>query len=504
MKKIFLFILFFFQFFFTASYTQAITDEELRTYCEGESCVTEGEYCGVCQKERGNCPEEAGVLYVYQCTNGEFKQREPDGSACNNKCVVTTSGTCKNISLYSANTLSNQYHIGYITNDSDFIEISFQVEDMSNFTDYYVSAIDSKNISSDKTENDFDITKQRRKISLFKNEYGYAFSPQEHIVTVRSKTSPAKEYCSFEYEVRTVVPTTTPTPAVRPWSEDIFDKCILEVKSEPDKDGKQFTPDTAIWFKGTNFPSKTCEPAFGLCLEHNVEYRYNIEYPSGEILWFDTSGRSYSPKSNDDETGIFTSSEELFEVPSTRTLKFNPSEKDYIVRIYKRYRLYGRKHDFVVVPNCGTLPFNINAEGKGCPKDYKRSLYPKIDLCKQIGQAHTDIGDWTDCEKCTQEFYEDPGTRTKDPIPNLDGYDYKGLWTAIGCVPTDVPTILKKYVWPFGLGMAGGVAFLYFLLIIFSIFILQVIGVQILQIPGFGPTPTPSPGPGIDIGIPKT
>jgi len=89
-------------------------------------------------------------------------------------------------------------------------------------------------------------------------------------------------------------------------------------------------------------------------------------------------------------------------------------------------------------------------------------------------------------------------------------------WTAIGCIPTDVSAILKDYVFVYGTGLAGGIAFLYFLygafliltsmgsaekinegkeimisavsgliLIIFSVFLLGIIGVDILRIPGF-------------------
>lgn len=92
-----------------------------------------------------------------------------------------------------------------------------------------------------------------------------------------------------------------------------------------------------------------------------------------------------------------------------------------------------------------------------------------------------------------------------------------GVWSAIGCLPTDFSELIKKYVFTTGVGIAGGIAFIYFLygafmiltssgnaekmeeakqiitsalagllLIIFSVFLLSVIGVQILQLPGFG------------------
>ncbi|NMB84175.1 hypothetical protein GYA28_02695 [Candidatus Roizmanbacteria bacterium] len=91
-----------------------------------------------------------------------------------------------------------------------------------------------------------------------------------------------------------------------------------------------------------------------------------------------------------------------------------------------------------------------------------------------------------------------------------------GVWTGIGCIYTDFGTFIKEKVFGFGVGMAGIVALLCIIyaafsmqtsrgnaekikkaqemltscimglmLVIFSIFILRLIGVNILKIPGF-------------------
>lgn len=126
------------------------------------------------------------------------------------------------------------------------------------------------------------------------------------------------------------------------------------------------------------------------------------------------------------------------------------------------------------------------------PPEPEPSLAP---LCDQVADKNSEF--WKDCIECH----------------NVD----HGIWTAIGCLPTDFGEIVSNYILKYGIGIAGGIAFLYLLygiflimtsagnaekiaqakeiivsaisgliLIIFSVFLLKVIGVDILKIPGFG------------------
>lgn len=95
--------------------------------------------------------------------------------------------------------------------------------------------------------------------------------------------------------------------------------------------------------------------------------------------------------------------------------------------------------------------------------------------------------------------------------------DKKGIWTALGCVESNMSQFLSNFILKWGIGLGGGFALLCIIyaafmiqssqgnpeklkkaqemitsciiglmLIIFSVFILRLIGVNILKIPGFG------------------
>lgn len=151
------------------------------------------------------------------------------------------------------------------------------------------------------------------------------------------------------------------------------------------------------------------------------------------------------------------------------------------------------------------------AECPGCPQDTapKPQLPDLTPLCAQLPAEYL-----TACNTCKK-----------------DGK----IYTAIGCVPTDFTSVINDYVFKYGIGIAGGIAFLRFLygcfliltssgnsetveesraiimsalaglfLIIFSVFFLRTVGIDIFKIPGWrsettsspiGPPPNPCPDP---------
>lgn len=119
-------------------------------------------------------------------------------------------------------------------------------------------------------------------------------------------------------------------------------------------------------------------------------------------------------------------------------------------------------------------------------------------LCANIDRSKGD-GEYNECLNC------------------LSGSNGRvGIWTGIGCVYTDTKSFIQETVFRLGIGLAGGLALLCIIyaafmmqssqgnpeklkkaqemltscvmglmLIIFSVFILRLIGVNILKIPGF-------------------
>ncbi|OGF99448.1 hypothetical protein A2Y99_00235 [Candidatus Gottesmanbacteria bacterium RBG_13_37_7] len=150
-------------------------------------------------------------------------------------------------------------------------------------------------------------------------------------------------------------------------------------------------------------------------------------------------------------------------------------------------------------PPCNVTPKYCNDKCNicpGCPGDgsgrYDMKPPNMTEICDQLPTTPIDFK--AACWKCQ---------------PN-------GIWTAIGCLPWNYSDLISGYIFTFGIGLAGGISFLYFLygvflimtsagnpervaqakqilvstvsgllLIIFSVFFLKIIGIDILHIPGF-------------------
>lgn len=149
------------------------------------------------------------------------------------------------------------------------------------------------------------------------------------------------------------------------------------------------------------------------------------------------------------------------------------------------YRLIGETHGFV---NRCTSDFEVTTTGVSLENQF-------VELCSFVNPSTGNTNAQEDCRTCVN--------------------DQQGIWTAIGCIPATLDGFVKKIL-PFAMGIGGGIAFLLMLfgalqimtsagnpeklnagkelvtsavvgllLIIFSIFLLRLIGVSILGIPGF-------------------
>ncbi|MCX7996193.1 MAG: pilin [Patescibacteria group bacterium] len=131
-------------------------------------------------------------------------------------------------------------------------------------------------------------------------------------------------------------------------------------------------------------------------------------------------------------------------------------------------------------------------------------------LCKRYIKPDVRPDEYRKCMECAAGNYEQAGT--SETASGFGGY-----YSAIGCVPTRLENFISNFVLRVGIGIAGMVSLaciiysaillqvsqgnpdtiqkardqitsciIGLLMIIFSIFILRIIGVEILRIPGFG------------------
>lgn len=158
----------------------------------------------------------------------------------------------------------------------------------------------------------------------------------------------------------------------------------------------------------------------------------------------------------------------------------------------------------IQVPACvsgavPTTPGDTSDPNCTCVRQTQAPLVALEKLCEDIGEKGKSSGERSNCLNC---------------VRGTDGN--VGVWTGLGCFYADLPTLIQKTILGWGIGFAGVLALLCMiystillqtsranpekikkaqellvscitglLLIIFSIFILRLIGVDILRIPGF-------------------
>lgn len=163
-----------------------------------------------------------------------------------------------------------------------------------------------------------------------------------------------------------------------------------------------------------------------------------------------------------------------------------------------------------------------------CPESSSVGKIELIDLCNQlpIDTASDKTGSINYSAKCRECANRSAQEKVEAEARGEKWKEKAYIWTAIGCIPTDFTSVINDYVFKYGIGIAGGIAFLRFLygcfliltssgnsetveesraiimsalaglfLIIFSVFFLRTVGVDIFQIPGWGPERPSSSSP---------
>ena len=256
------------------------------------------------------------------------------------------------------------------------------------------------------------------------------------------------EYCRINYSV-----------APRPTPSDKYYDCRLKAIA----DDEEFKASSIITIEGSGLPSSTP----GITHKLRVRSRDGKFDKSFSIA---TSGNTFSQSIG----------------------SFNYNTYDVILRVSRMggYSDTSCQTYFTIDPDKGEAPTPRPTGTAPLPSPAKLE-----DICKGVANLN-------DCIECIR------GTGKHDGHP--------GMWTAIGCIPTDISAVLKDYIFVYGIGIAGGIAFLLILfggftimtsagnpenmakgkemitsaiagllIIIFSVAILRLIGVDILKIPGF-------------------
>ncbi len=359
------------------------------------------------------------------------------------------------------------------------------------------------------------------------------FEPKSHTITVELEGVPdnAKYYCQSTYKVIESL-----TPALQEA------QCLLEISSEKDPDNSlTFTPSTKITVTGNAFPTNFTTPdlQFG-------NYPIKVtNLKTGEVNSYSAYYKDKKRPSTDKFTNVIYFDSNLFYLREgeykvetqdiwIRDILVGANNKEYtafstLLKCAKKF-IISSNGGGEIIPTPTITPTSTPTPSiTPTPPDFCRdndsecNSFPincsgRCKICYQCQPTHAPISrvkpviSIPDLKPLCDQLTTENSYRDKCWTCQKTG----GIWSAIGCLPTDFSALINKYVFTTGIGIAGGIAFLYFLygafmiltssgnaekmeeakqiitsslagllLIIFSIFLLKTIGVDILQLPGF-------------------
>lgn len=427
-------------------------------------------------------------------------------------CANPDSPSCKE-SKYQRDTKFTDV----VYDDTYEIEIKFDVADYNNYN--YKITVDGANVLNEHRQNLWTpdqngVVTASIKLAPSANQL---WELKEKTVTVERIGFEGLPYCSFSY---------TPLHGL---GKSIYNKdeafrimgCLVDREST-EVNGKKFTPSSLLTFKISNAPYKLdgfCLPGIG-CTRAEAHYLFRIKGPDNRILGYIGKNQILENSSPD-----FINVEPFTLIPLTNNrgeYSVQPITNwersfglDYQVDLLRQAvnshdieigqwippPLPGHNWDnyrFEYKETGCTGRFSIDNEGGAAPTPVPPNESAEADqkLKESVCNALTGVNQ-RKCEDCVSGY----------------GGKEKGVWTAVGCIQTNISGFINSF-FTIGLGIAGGIALLFLiygsflvltsqgnaeqvqqgreiitsaiaglLLIIFSIFIFNLVANDILKIP---------------------
>ena len=442
-------------------------------------------WCGQCTYTPPNCTGESlgkGYAKIFHFQSGRYTYSHDQ---CESACYTlpaegNETGSCSNVAVRSTRSTPNSEGgtddglFGAVYEDSRDVLFNLTVEHPN--TDFVISGIDNDPSKTSLIPYRILTSDANGKLQFTQQASIFKTTGNHSLIFRRVDSNAGDQYCVINYSSQA---TTVPLydDALDPATA--FDTCNLDI---------QKNPNDSITVIGINVPFKLMG-----WLPYQPTYRLRLIGSSNNNIDLTSGGQAFDIKAP--SSGLLGS----FTV--TSTTKFEKNTNYTIALTYDHVTK-------VAAPEITTCQntFSLDSEGEiDQTEDGEAVLNPELaDICTSLPLDQVNR-----CQACV--LGADVGD-TKAPYPGSTG-----AYTAFGCMPADLPSFLKDYLFTIGLGFAGGIAFLLMLwggftilisqgdshkiqlgreiivsagvgllFIIFAIVILQIIGKDILDLPGFG------------------